>query len=127
MKTDLEVVLTKLRSSHTYVRRDGYTGRLITKPRVGGCFEMDTIEEGLFITTPITTLRFLTDTAIEFDTANSTYRIDYLRKREDGGEIGVTPLEKDVLNVFFDRQITGHLAIIGTLRDLVNKLLGRHA
>jgi hypothetical protein len=125
VRTDTAIILTKIQSNHNNLG-DCYTGWLRDKPRIGEQLLMDTREEGLLVTTAIRTLRFLSDRTIEFDTKNSTYRIDYL-KDDSGEEVYLNPEQAEVMEVFTRRGTTSKLSILGSLIELVQKLKGHHA
>lgn len=125
MRTNLEAVLTKVRSTHNNIPGDHFTGWLTDKPSVGKVFLMETREVGKLWTTPVTTVRFISDGAVEFDTRNSTYLLEYVRRIEDGEELYITPLESEILSVFSSNGVHDSIAIIPALKALVQKLLGR--
>lgn len=124
MRTDLPAVLTKIKSNHNGLSRDFYTGWLVEKPRVGEQVHMDTREEGALWTTPVKAIRFISSDEIEFDTKNSSYRLQYT-SNELGNEVYISPIEAAILSVFLMDGIVSNLAMIGTLKALEKKLLGR--
>lgn len=119
-----QCILTKLRSNHNNLNLDQYTGLVKHGPTVGEQFFMETDEEGGLYTTPVQTVRYMGENEVEFDTRNSSYRLEYMRQREEGEELHITALESDILAVFSSHGIHDSRAILRQLAPLVRKLLG---
>lgn len=126
MRTNVLAVLVKVKSVHNNVKKDVYTGWLHDKPSIGCRFEMATREEGLLRTTEVKVIRFISENVTEFDTGNSTYRLTYVKDDLLGDEFYISPLERDLLEVFVKQHITSNLAIIGYLKELEKKLCGNY-
>lgn len=122
MRTKTAAILEKIKSNHNNLGRKVYTGWLSEKPHVGEQVYMETYEEGGLLTTPVITMRFISESEVEFDTRNSVYRLTYIQ--EDIEEFYITPLETSILSVFTQNRITNNLAVIYTLKELINKLIG---
>lgn len=125
MRTNLAVILEKVTSSHSNLDRSAYTGWLTDRPKVGERLVMNTREADQLVTTPVKTVRFVSDSEVEVDTTNSTYRLTYIK--EGAGEtICLTSSEREVLEVLTKQGFTSNLAIIGFLRLLEMKLRGKN-
>lgn len=124
MEYNHSVILTKVRSNHCNLPNIRYTGWSEDKPKVGQRFEMVTREDGELQTTPVEAMRFLSDTETEFDTRNSTYRVEYVRSKPMD-KVYLDPLESDILSTLTEHGIVDILGMIARLRQLVDKLVGR--
>ena len=125
MRTNLPVILTKLKSTHNLLNRDVYTGWLHERPMIGESLWMETREEGRLHTSTIKNIHFNHDGSVEFDTRNSTYKLEYVS--DDDEKVYLSPLENDLLGVLTKYEYATKLQMIEQLRALVQKLLTNRA
>lgn len=80
----MQVKLTKIKSTHNNIGDDPITGEANALPIVGFIFTMVHPRPGLqlhtrrLVTTEVTDLVFIDETTYEFQTKNSTYKLEIL-------------------------------------------------
>lgn len=126
MRTDLSVVLTKVRSTHSNLNGNCFTGWTNARPSIGSRFYMVTGVDEMLGTTPIKAIRFTSENEVEFDTKNSTYKLQYVKDQVGiGDEVSLTPLQVELMALCLQYGVSSNLAVVAVVKDLESKLCGK--